>query len=181
MIGRARTRGYPRASDSTCPTFSPGCVSLGRVSLAIRHAQPSDYGRVIQHVNAWWGGREMAPMLPKLFFLHFEGTSFVAERDDGQLAAFLVGFVSQTSPEEAYIHFVGVAPEERGSGLGRELYQRFFDVVHDHGCTVVRCVTSPLNEDSLAFHGKLGFEVDRVAADYDGPGEDRVLLLKRLA
>ena len=38
---------------------------------------------MIQHVNAWWGGREMAPMLPKLFFLHFEGTSFVVEDDDG--------------------------------------------------------------------------------------------------
>ena len=55
------------------------------MSLEIRHAHPSDYGRVIQHVNAWWGGREMAPMLPKLFFLHFEGTSFVAEDDDGKL------------------------------------------------------------------------------------------------
>ena len=55
--------------------------------MTIRHAHPSDYGRVIQHVNAWWGGREMAPMLPKLFFLHFEGTSFVAEDDEGKLLA----------------------------------------------------------------------------------------------
>ena len=53
-------------------------------------------------VNAWWGGRDMAPMLPKLFFLHFEGTSFVAENDDGTLAAFLIGFLSQTDDEEAY-------------------------------------------------------------------------------
>jgi len=150
------------------------------VAVAIRHAQPSDYGRVIGLVNVWWGGREMAPMLPKLFFLHFEGTSFVAEREDGQLAGFLVGFVSQTNPDEAYIHFVGVAPEERGSGLGRDLYQRFFEVVKAHGCSVVRCVTSPANEDSVAFHETLGFEADRVAADYDGPGEDRVLFVKRL-
>ena len=96
--------------------------------MTIRHAHPSDYGRVIQHVNAWWGGREMAPMLPKLFFLHFEGTSFVAEDDEGRLVAFLIGFVSQTDPAEAYIHFVGVAPEQRGSGVGRELYERFFAV-----------------------------------------------------
>ncbi len=122
----------------------------------------------------------MAPMLPKLFFLHFEGTSFVAERDDGQLAGFLVGFVSQTVPEEAYIHFVGVAPEERGTGLGRELYERFFAVVGAHGCRAVRCVTAPANEDSVAFHAAMGFEVDRVATAYDGPGEDRVLLVKAL-
>jgi predicted GNAT superfamily acetyltransferase len=146
----------------------------------IRHAQPADYGRVIGRVNAWWGGRDMAPMLPKLFFLHFEGTSFVAERDDGQLAGFLVGFVSQSTDDEAYIHFVGVDPAERGSGLGRRLYERFFDTVRSRGCVTVRCVTSPVNEGSLAFHAALGFEVDRVAADYDGPGEDRVLLVKRL-
>jgi ribosomal protein S18 acetylase RimI-like enzyme len=150
------------------------------VGVAIRHAQPADYGRVIQHVNAWWGGREMAPMLPQLFFVHFEGTSFVADDEDGRLAGFLVGFLSQTDESNAYVHFVGVAPGRRGSGLGRELYERFFAAARDGGRTTVRCVTSPANSDSIAFHEALGFEVDRVAADYDGPGEDRVLLVKRL-
>lgn len=150
------------------------------MSVTIRHAQPADYGRVIQHVNAWWGDREMAPMLPKLFFVHFEGTSFVAENEAGELVGFLVGFQSQSDRSEAYVHFVGVAPAQRGSGLGRALYERFVEAVRAHGCTAVRCVTSPANEDSLAFHTRLGFEVDRVAADYDGPGEDRVLLVRRL-
>ncbi len=148
--------------------------------LEIRHANPSDYGRVIQHVNAWWGGREMAPMLPKLFFLHFEGTSFVAEDEEGSLVAFLIGFVSQSDPSEAYVHFVGVAPGQRGSGVGRRLYERFFDTVRAHGCTTVRCVTSPANTGSIAFHAALGFTVDRVVEDYDGPGEDRALLVKLL-
>jgi ribosomal protein S18 acetylase RimI-like enzyme len=146
----------------------------------IRHAQPSDYARVIQHVNAWWGGRDMAPMLPKLFFLHFEGTSFVAERADGTIAGFLIGFLSQTDESEAYVHFVGIAPELRGSGLGRRLYERFFEAAREHGRTVARSVTSPANADSVAFHEALGFTVDRLAHDYDGPGEDRVLLAKRL-
>ena len=149
------------------------------MSVAIRHAKPSDYGRVIGRVNVWWGGREMAPMLPRLFFLHFEGTSFVAE-DGDDLAGFVCGFLSQTEPHEAYIHFVGVAPEYRGAGVGRSLYERFFEEVRGQGCTVVRCVTSPANGVSVAFHDALGFEVDRVAKDYDGPGEDRVLLVKRL-
>jgi ribosomal protein S18 acetylase RimI-like enzyme len=148
--------------------------------LQIRHANPSDYGRVIQHVNAWWGGREMAPMLPKLFFLHFEGTSFVAEDEEGSLVAFLIGFVSQTRPDEAYVHFVGVAPEHRGSGVGRRLYERFFETVGEHGCTTVRCVTSPANSGSIAFHEALGFTVDRVVDDYDGPGEDRAVLVRQL-
>ena len=123
----------------------------------------------------------MAPMLPKLFFIHFEGTSFVAEGDDGELAGFVCGFLSQTADDEAYIHFVGVDPERRGEGLGRDLYQRFFEEVRTSGRTVVRCVTSPLNERSVAFHESLGFGVERVVPDYDGPGEDRVLLVKRLS
>jgi len=150
------------------------------MAITIRHAKPSDYGRVIGRVNVWWGGRDMAPILPKLFFLHFEGTSFVAEDEEGDLAGFLCGFLSQTNPEEAYIHFVGVSPEYRGEGLGRTLYERFFDEVRGQGRSVVRCVTSPVNQESVAFHEALGFEVDRVAPDYDGPGEDRVLLAKRL-
>ena len=101
--------------------------------------------------------------------------------EDGEdLVGFLIGFLSQTKDDEAYIHFVGVSPEHRGEGLGRELYERFFEEARGHGRTVVRCVTSPVNEDSVAFHEALGFEVDRVVEDYDGPGEDRVLLVKRL-
>jgi ribosomal protein S18 acetylase RimI-like enzyme len=150
-------------------------------ALSVRHARPSDYGRVIGRVNVWWGGREMAPMLPQLFFVHFEGTSFVVESGEGELVAFLCGFLSQTDPEEAYIHFVGVAPERRGEGVGRVLYERFFDEVRSQGRSVVRCVTSPANEESVAFHRALGFDVDRVVQDYDGPGEDRALLVKRLS
>jgi len=117
----------------------------------------------------------------KLFFVHFEGTSFVAENESGDLTGFLCGFLSQTNPDEAYIHFVGVTPDHRGEGLGRALYEQFFDEVHAHGRTVVRCVTSPVNRQSVGFHEALGFEVDRVVEDYDGPGEDRVFLVKRLS
>ena len=149
--------------------------------MEIRHAEPADYGRVIGRVNAWWGGRDMAPMLPQLFFVHFEGTSYVVDDGDGQLAAFLIGFLSQTDPDEAYVHFVGVAPERRGEGLGRRLYERFFADAQAQQRTRVRCVTSPANEESVAFHEALGFAVERVAHDYDGPGEDRVLFVKTLA
>jgi ribosomal protein S18 acetylase RimI-like enzyme len=164
----------PRPGDaSVAPT-------IAGVPFTVRHAKPSDYGRVIGLVNVWWGGREMAPMLPKLFFIHFEGTSFVAEDEAGELVGFVCGFLSQTADDEAYIHFVGIDPEHRGEGLGRALYERFFDEVRAGGRSTVRCVTSPLNDRSVAFHESLGFEVERVVEDYDGPGEDRVLLVKQL-
>ena len=144
----------------------------------IRHAEPADFGRVIAVVDEWWGGRAMAATLPRLFFVHFRDTSFVAEDDGAALAGFLCGFRSQTFEDEAYVHFVGVSPAHRGDGLGRELYERFFAAVAPR--TVVRAVTSPLNERSVAFHRALGFEVERVADDYDGRGEARALLVKYL-
>jgi len=144
--------------------------------VLIRPAEPADYGRVIAVIDEWWGGRQMTAMLPKLFFVHFRDTSFVAE-DDGALAGFLCGFRSQTFEDEAYVHFVGVDPAQRGSGLGRELYQRFFDAVAPR--SVVRAVTAPVNERSVAFHRAIGFEVDRVDEDYDGRGQPRVLLVWR--
>jgi ribosomal protein S18 acetylase RimI-like enzyme len=147
------------------------------MSASIRHAEPADYARVIGVVDEWWGGREMAAMLPKLFFVHFRDTSFVAE-EDGQVVAFLCGFRSQTYDDEAYVHFVGVHPQHRRSGLARELYERFFAAVAPR--TVVRAVTAPVNERSVAFHRALGFDVERVDPDYDGAGAARVLLVKRL-
>jgi ribosomal protein S18 acetylase RimI-like enzyme len=148
--------------------------------VTIRHAEPADHARVAAVIDAWWGGRRMSDMLPRLFFAHFRETSFVAEDEKGALAGFLCGFLSQTHPEEAYIHFVGVAPEHRRAGLARELYERFFAAARAHGRTTVHCVTAPVNTGSLAFHARLGFGVEAEVENYDGAGESRVLLAKRL-
>lgn len=154
----------------------------------IRPLRPSDFAPVIAVIDEWWGGRTMAPMLPRLFFDHFTDTSFAADRD-GALAGFLVGFVSQSQPGTAYIHFVGVDPGERGHGVGRRLYGTFFDAVRARGCTRVRAVTSPVNTGSVAFHRRMGFGLEPgdvqvhgipVAAGYDGPGQDRVRFVRDL-
>ncbi len=158
------------------------------MTFAIRHAEPEDYASIITAVNEWWGGRRMAEMLPKLFFIHFRETSFVAD-SGGRTVGFLAGFRSQTRTEQAYIHFVGVDPGWRGSGGARALYERFFTAAREASCSEVHGVTSPLNKGAIAFHAAMGFELlpgDAVSdgvpyvTDYDGPGEPRVLLRKRI-
>jgi len=157
-------------------------------TFTLRHAEPSDYPPLVGVVDAWWGGRHMADMLPKLFFVHFRPTSFVAEAR-GRVAGFLAGFRSQSFPEQAYIHFVGVDPAFRMAGVARALYQRFFAAARELGCTEAHGVTSPSNTGSLHFHAAMGFDFlpgdatkDGVpyTADYDGRGEPRVRLRKRL-
>jgi L-amino acid N-acyltransferase YncA len=130
----------------------------------------------------------MADMLPRLFFVHFRPTSFVAE-EGGRVVGFLAGFRSQTAPAQAYVHFVGVEPGRRGAGVGRALYERLFAAARALGAAEVHAVTSPRNRGSVAFHRSMGFELlpgdaeeDGVpyTADYDGPGEARVRLRRAL-
>lgn len=147
--------------------------------MEIRHAEPSDHARVAAVIDVWWGGRRMRDMLPRLFFTHFRGTSFVAE-ENGEIAGFLCGFLSQTYPDQAYVHFVGVAPGHRKSGLASELYDRFFAAAREANRATVHCVTSPGNTGSLAFHRRIGFEVEAEVEGYDGSGESRVLLVRAL-
>ncbi len=144
---------------------------------------------MIAVVDDWWGGRHMRDMLPKLFFAHFRPTSFAAEID-GRLAGFLCGFVSQTDPAIAYVHFVGVDPAWRGENIGRALYERLFAAARNAGCREVRAVTSPANGASIAFHRRIGFTplpgpatVGDVpyTPGYDGPGEDRVVFARLLS
>jgi ribosomal protein S18 acetylase RimI-like enzyme len=156
--------------------------------MKIRIVKDSDYNAIIPIMNEWWGGRHISDMLPKLFFIHFKETSFVAE-ESGKIIGFIVGFVSQTFPNEAYIHFVGVDPKHRNIGMGRELYTIFMDTVRKKGCEIIRCVTSPVNKTSIQYHKKMGFDIEPgdylvdgvpVTKDYDGVGGDRVLFKKTL-
>lgn len=164
--------------------------------MIIRHPSAGDHRRVLAVLDRWWGGfggeagsLERALLLPRLYFQHFTTTSYVVEREDGELVAFLVGFLSQTDEDLAYIHFVGVDPAVRMQGIAGILYRRFFDEARRLGRKHVHCVTSPGNLDSQRFHARLGFSVVpgseiaglHVQPDYDGPGLDRVAFALDLA
>ena len=43
----------------------------------IRQVKPSDFYAVTSVIQSWWGGRDLRAKLPKLFFEHFQQTSFV--------------------------------------------------------------------------------------------------------
>lgn len=156
--------------------------------MEIRTVNSSDYYVLSPLINNWWGGRQMSDMLPKLFFDHFNNSSFIAE-EKGEIIGFLIGFLSQSHSDEAYIHFVGVHPEYRKRSIGKELYNQFFSKVQRENRNKVRCVTSPVNKTSIAYHTRIGFDIEQgdktvdgtsVKADYDGPDQDRVLFVKEL-
>ncbi|MFQ5898545.1 MAG: urea transporter [Candidatus Methylomirabilia bacterium] len=153
----------------------------------IRRMTKADYWFLCQVVDAWWGDA-VQYLLHPMYVEHFSDTALVLEDDRG-LAGFLVGFVCQSHPEEAYVHMIGTAPDRRGQGVGRALYESFFRLVRGRGCRKVVAITVPNNTGSLAFHRRLGFtfrEGDAVwqgdvptVLDYAGLGVHCVVMERR--
>ena len=161
------------------------------VGLTFRRPTPEDHPRVVDVIDEWWGGRGMRRLLPRLWFEHFSGTSWIAERDDGRLVGFVVAFVSQDDPATGYVHMIAAAPGRRRRGLGRSLYERAFADLAGRGARRVHAVTWPGNRISIAFHRSLGFRIDDgpgtqrlygtpAHPDHDGPDEDRVVFSRDL-
>ncbi|MFE3261445.1 GNAT family N-acetyltransferase [Nocardia sp. NPDC059091] len=144
----------------------------------IRPAAPGDYDAIARVVDDWWG-RSVVAAVPRLFLDHFAATSLVAEHAN-TLVGFLIGFFAPHDPACAYIHFVGVHPDHRGTGLARELYDRFATAAQTDGRTVIRAITSLGNSGSVAFHRALGFTVDGPVEDYNGPGRSMMTFELRL-
>jgi ribosomal protein S18 acetylase RimI-like enzyme len=163
---------------------------------SVRNPRPDDHSRVQAVLGQWWAGfggeagaRERAALLPRLFFEHFTDTSYLIEDDAGRLTAFLIGFLSPARTGTAYVHFVGVDPASQRAGLGRWLYARFFGAAAARGAREIGCITSPGNQNSIAFHTRLGFRIhagDRtvdgipIHSDHDGPGLHRIVLTRTL-
>ena len=128
-------------------------------TLKLRNAMPSDYARIISVMPEWWSGRDLTALLPELFLVHFCDTSFIIEQGF-ELIGFLVGFMSQSRRNEAYIHFVGVHPDFRKVGIASSLYEQFFMVCRRRGRFTVRACTSIVNTGSIEFHARKGFQVE---------------------
>ncbi|MEO6206831.1 MAG: GNAT family N-acetyltransferase [Candidatus Limnocylindrales bacterium] len=154
--------------------------------ITFRRPTVQDHARIVSVIDEWWGGRALRQLLPRLWLEHFQGTSWVAERADGRLAGFIVGFISQDDPSIAYAHMIASDPNLRRAGTGRALYERFFQDARARGARRVSAVTWPGNRTSVAFHRSMGFAVDDgpgtqplygtpAHPDHDGPGDDRVV------
>jgi ribosomal protein S18 acetylase RimI-like enzyme len=173
------------------------------MTIFLRTARESDHDTLMSAISDWWtlpahstpeAKRERALLVPRLWLQHFASSSLVAERSfsgaqNAEMAGFLIGFHSVDRPEESYIHFVGVRPDGRKAGVGRALYERFFEQSRQRGRSRVRCITSPTNDVSIAFHRAMGFSIEpgsktvegvAVKTDYDAPGVDRVAFVREL-
>jgi GNAT superfamily N-acetyltransferase len=161
------------------------------VDLRFRRPVEADHRFLVSQVDQWWGGRNLHQLLPRLWLQHFTGSSWIAEDERGVTVGFLVGFISPDHADQAYIHMVATDPNHRGEGLGRALYERFFDDVRARGVRRVTAITWPGNRVSVGFHRAMGFTpadgpgTQRLYGtpaypDYDAEGDDRVVFTREL-
>lgn len=153
-----------------------------------RTAEPSDSDAVIAAIDEWWPGIHMVHAVCPQLFEHFGDTCIIVE-DDGRLIGFLVGFMSQRFSDASYVHYAGVHPDNRGEGLGTEMYNCFAQVTRERGKTEVLAETGAWNVKSIAFHKRVGFSlepgdeiVDGIPVHHDttGHGFDYVEMVWRL-
>ena len=160
---------------------------VARDGLVWRSATATDADVIAAAIEAWWE-RHLQHFVHPLFLEHFGDTCLVVE-DQGKLVAFLVGMFSQRYADTAYVHFLGVHPDYRRLGLGRELYERFFALAVQRGRTLISAETGAFNTQSIAFHRRLAFAFEGgdvlvdgvpVTRNFHGTGEDVVLFSLRL-
>jgi ribosomal protein S18 acetylase RimI-like enzyme len=148
------------------------------MGTSARPARPADYDAIAAVLDDWWG-RPVLGALPRLFLDHFHDSSLVVDGAAGP-QAFLVGILSPSEPDRAYVQFVGVSPAARGQGLARQLYEEFFALARRDGRRLVSAVTAPVNSGSVAFHRAMGFAVTGPVDGYDGPGHDKIFFEREL-
>eukprot|EP00753_Platysulcus_tardus_P003833 PLAT12494.2.p1 GENE.PLAT12494.2~~PLAT12494.2.p1 ORF type:complete len:1725 (-),score=861.37 PLAT12494.2:94-4923(-) len=108
--------------------------------------------------------------------------------DDKGPVAYLLGYRSQRTPEEAVIHAVAVLPRFRRLGIARGLYRHFMATARAAGCLRMRAVVNLTDVRSQQFHKALGFTFlhegaeerggELVHPDYGGPGVDMLVLVR---
>lgn len=160
--------------------------------LALRHSTEADQPRLVAVVDEWFGGRRVRHLVVRAWFRHAASTSWVAEDAAGHPIGFLIGYRSQDHPAEAVLHLVAVHPGHRRRGIGRALVASFLADVSEARATTVTALAWPGEPVAIAFFTALAFGAEdgpgsqnlygtRAFPDYEAPGEDRIVFIRRTA
>lgn len=136
-----------------------------------------DFDHIVTVIDQWAGGMSRELGHPVFFHQLGRHNRVIQKRDSVEVIAFLFGFLTPDALPVGYVHLVGVHPEHRRGGVGRQLYAGFEEVARAGGARGLAAITMVGNEQSVAFHHAMGW-TSKVVPDYAGPGRARVVLEK---
>ncbi|MBX7194560.1 MAG: GNAT family N-acetyltransferase [Sandaracinaceae bacterium] len=155
--------------------------------MEIRGITKADWDHIVSVLDRWWGGPSRDLAHPILFYEL--GQLALVGIENHELIGFLLGFIADPTgataaadpagPAErtAYVHIVGIHPDHRRRGVGKELYEAFLEQARLRGATRAKAITNVGNEGSVAFHRAMGFDVTE-DANYAGPGRGRIVFVR---
>jgi ribosomal protein S18 acetylase RimI-like enzyme len=160
-------------------------------SLKIRNTLEEDFVEIAELAENCSPMETERNSIYHIFTKFFKSTSLVAELPSGGIGGFILGFISQENPEEAYIHLLCVDPKMRGKHVGRKLVEKFIDEVTLRECKKICLITKPINWNSISFYKKLGFLEDKsqetinilgvnAVKNYNGMGQHMVVFYKSI-
>ncbi len=158
--------------------------------MLVRNTFPGDFLEVARKSKEWADIVIERESIYHILTEHFRSTCFIAE-DRGEMLGYLLGYRSQSRPEQALVHLVQVAPRLRGNGIGRRMFNQFQATVKAMGCTRIATHSRPENNDCNRFYKAMGFEMAAgentvevngmpAVKDYNGPGKHRVVWFKNI-
>jgi ribosomal protein S18 acetylase RimI-like enzyme len=155
--------------------------------MNVRRVTKSDFDRIVEVIDHWWGG-PIGTFAHPVFFYELGDHALVIEQG-ADMIGFLFGFiVTRVAPptgtasdaeRTGYVHLVGIHPDYRRRGVGRQLYDRFVSECRAARCLQMKAITTPGNEGSIRFHVALGWKMQDIE-DYAGPGRRRIVFTKQL-
>ena len=156
----------------------------------VRHPTEDEVAGLDARLRDWRDDRGSRGGASRVWIRHFGGTSWLAEASrDRRPLGLLLGFRSAERVGEAVIQLVAVDPEFRRRGIGRDLVEQFAAQLAGAGATLATGACRPDDRVALTFFEALGFAPQAgpgssriygvpAFADWDGAGEDRVLMAR---
>lgn len=145
--------------------------------MQIRGITKADFDFIVSVLDRWWGGPSGIPAHP-IFFYELGDHALVAEQDD-EVVGFLFGFMVNRPEPTGYIHMVGIHPDHRREGIGKQLYAAFTERCAELGMKRLKTIAFLGDEGPEAFHRALGFDVVE-DNDYAGKGRGRLVFTRSL-
>jgi GNAT superfamily N-acetyltransferase len=154
--------------------------------MEITRFSKQDFDQVLTEFGEFWDTDRTLPLHHPTLVNEFGNSAFTI-KDGDKVVAYLLGFLSQTTPT-GYVQLLAVRQGYRKQGLARQLYDHFTEFAITRGCTSLKAITSPVNKLSIAFHKSIGMmptgtdmaDGVPVVRDYSGPGKDRVVFMKNI-
>jgi ribosomal protein S18 acetylase RimI-like enzyme len=139
----------------------------------------ADVARLITGFRDWWGRDEpddavIAAGVERL--LGDPNTDFLLAGDPAVgVCQLRYRFAVWTGTDDCCLEDIFVAPDARGSGLGRALVEAAFRQARERGCARIELDANEANETAVALYRSLGFE-----SWSDPPGGNNLLMRRRL-